>query len=446
MIFGLLAAPSAFAQSCLSPDVIQCNEGGNLSVDFVNDEDTYSACGATGYAGADSVYRFSPAAGTEFFARVEDYDLGGGNDPDVDLIVVEDSCEIGACVSYTPRTANGEWEPMLESNDDGLIDDSHVADGSDYFLHIDTKAPLGGWSYGLELFCNTCDIPADVSASLTCASDLIGESSVRGTSSMNYYTCGTPYAPLQQLGQEVIYEFAPQETGDVTFTLENMTTDHDLYVLESLCLDQNCIAGNSDAGNTTTSVTFTAVAGTVYYVVVEDFEGGGSFDLSIQDNTGGCYEDCDDGIDNDIDGSIDCSDSDCSGDPVCVSAEACSNGIDDDGDGLADYPADPGCASPSATNEAPQCQDGLNNDGAFGIDFDGGESVHGACSGGVCPPGVSDPNEDGVADPDPQCTSFWDNREAASSSGGSCGLGIELALLLPLLGWRYGTKRDRAAS
>ena len=44
---------------------------------------------------------------------------------------------------------------------------------------------------------------------------------------------------------------------------------------------------------------------------------------------------CDDGIDNDLDGLVDCEDDDCVGDPVCVETE-CTDGLDDDSDGLID--------------------------------------------------------------------------------------------------------------
>ena len=53
------------------------------------------------------------------------------------------------------------------------------------------------------------------------------------------------------------------------------------------------------------------------------------------------------------------------------------------------------------------------NDGATGIDFDGGASVH----GGV-PLDVKDP----------QCSYAWQNKERSG-----CGLGFELVLLAPLL-------------
>jgi len=125
---------------------------------------------------------------------------------------------------------------------------------------------------------------------------------------------------------------------------------------------------------------------------------------------------------------------------VSASSRACSDGVDNDGDGRADHPSDPGCASPSSSTESPQCQDGVDNDVHFGIDFDGGQSIHGACSGGVCPPGVSDPDRNGVANPDPQCTT----ASIVSEGSGRCGLGFELALALPLLA-RLARRRRAAA-
>ena len=113
-----------------------------------------------------------------------------------------------------------------------------------------------------------------------------------------------------------------------------------------------------------------------------------------------------------------------------VPARPCNDGRDNDGDGLVDYPNDPGCANTASVTESPQCQDGIDNDGQPGIDFDGGQSIYGACSGGTCPPGVSDPDQNGVANPDPQCTASWRKSEAKTSA---CGLGFELAFALPLL-------------
>jgi spore coat protein A len=136
-------------------------------------------------------------------------------------------------------------------------------------------------------------------------------------------------------------------------------------------------------------------------------------------------DECADGLDNDGDGRIDHpSDTGCSSATDFLEttpAYACDNGLDDDGDGFTDVPDDPGCRLPTSTNENPQCQDGVDNDGQTGIDFDGGASRNG---------GVP------ISTPDPQCTAAWVNQEAVTSSGGGCGLGPELLLLAPLAALR----------
>jgi hypothetical protein len=160
---------------------------------------------------------------------------------------------------------------------------------------------------------------------------------------------------------------------------------------------------------------------------------------------------CNDGLDNDGDGVIDLADPGCQGasddsenststttttttttsttttttttTPTTTTTTtlppACGDGLDNDGDGLTDYPADPGCRYASSTSEKTQCQDGLDNDADGKRDFDGGASR------GVIPPTL----------PDPQCTAAWVDKEAAATGGGGfgCGIGPELALLIPAL-------------
>jgi hypothetical protein len=105
---------------------------------------------------------------------------------------------------------------------------------------------------------------------------------------------------------------------------------------------------------------------------------------------------------------------------------ACSNGLDDDGDGLTDYPDDPGCLVATSALENPKCQDGVDNDGDGMIDFDGGASLNGGTP---------------LAAPDPHCTTPSRNSETPTKK--ACGLGFEVALLLPLL-LAFRRRRERA--
>lgn len=121
---------------------------------------------------------------------------------------------------------------------------------------------------------------------------------------------------------------------------------------------------------------------------------------------------CNDGLDDDLDGKIDFP-----ADDGCTSAidvserHACEDQLDNDGDGLFDYPLDPGCAQTTSDIENPQCNDGLDNDGDTKIDLG-----------------------------DPQCFYAFVNAEAKT-----CGLGPELAVLLPVLA-ALRARRSRAGT
>ncbi len=136
-----------------------------------------------------------------------------------------------------------------------------------------------------------------------------------------------------------------------------------------------------------------------------------------------CAAACNDALDNDGDGLVDGGDPGCDG-VTDVSEHdvslACDNGLDDDLDGWIDAApgGDPVCVSPGFFREDSECQDGIDNDGKLGTDFDGGESVLGV--------GRGDP--DG---PDPQCVGKPERNNEKSIR--SCGLGAELGVLLPLL-------------
>jgi hypothetical protein len=99
--------------------------------------------------------------------------------------------------------------------------------------------------------------------------------------------------------------------------------------------------------------------------------------------------------------------------------QPCDDGIDNDGDFGVDVAGDPGCLNPTWPLENPKCQNGIDDDGDGGIDFDGGVSALGVEAG------ASDPHCAGAPHRD---------YETQNPPASTCGLGAELALAgTPLL-------------
>ena len=146
---------------------------------------------------------------------------------------------------------------------------------------------------------------------------------------------------------------------------------------------------------------------------------------------------CDDGVDNDNDGDVDFPD-----DPGCMNSTdddetdpECSDGLDNDGDGFFDHPNDPGCFSPaddSELNSNVECDDGVDNDNDNRTDFpddpgcadptddDESEPVVTQCNDGI------DNDGDGTTDfpNDPGCSSALDDSEK-NPNGPECDNGVD---------------------
>lgn len=158
---------------------------------------------------------------------------------------------------------------------------------------------------------------------------------------------------------------------------------------------------------------------------------------------------CEDGVDNDNDGTVDLDDPGCdaASDPSeRTPALVCDNGIDDDGDGGIDYdvdtaqailgqgvyvpPGDAGCLAPDqppvvAGQELPEtraCENNLDDDGDGEVDWVAIRFYRAAM-------GNQPPELDGVP-PDPHCASSLDLK--GEIAGGRCGLGFECGLLAGL--------------
>jgi hypothetical protein len=128
---------------------------------------------------------------------------------------------------------------------------------------------------------------------------------------------------------------------------------------------------------------------------------------------------------------------------IPAASAPCNDGLDNDGDGRIDFDpvtfanpgdeytppsgsGDPGCKDPSWFTENPRCQDGTDTDGDGAMDYDAGLSRNGSAH---------------PAGPDPQCVGRpYRNCEKPICG---CGLGVELALLLPSLIWLRSRRQPR---
>jgi hypothetical protein len=123
---------------------------------------------------------------------------------------------------------------------------------------------------------------------------------------------------------------------------------------------------------------------------------------------------CDDALDNDGDGSVDCLDSDCAEDPACQ--EDCADGLDNDLDGNLDC-LDSDCVDASVCLEQLHCADGLDNDVDGAVDCEDQDCAE-QCPEQDCGNGVDD-DWDGLVDcEDLDCSGLEDCVEAGRCSDG----------------------------
>ena len=286
---------------------------------------------------------------------------------------------------------------------------------------------------------------------LTCSDVITGRvsgstaSHLGGTTASTWYSCGSPYSPLYQTAGEDVYEFTCQRTGRVTLDVTGMDCDLDIYILDATCsASGGCVAGSTAASTTNDSVTFTCTALSTYYISIEAYgysvgssysgycaPSEGHYTLSFDISAGtGCPEDCDNGLDDDFDGYIDCSDSDCARDPACcdldndgydASGALCGGTDCDDGDatihpGATEIPYDGIDQDCDGSDLTDVDGDGYTADVVGGTDCDDGDaSMH---PGATETADGTDDDCDGTVDEG----TIWydDDGDGWAESGGDC--------------------------
>ncbi len=152
------------------------------------------------------------------------------------------------------------------------------------------------------------------------SSDSWNNGGAGSTNAVGTYNC----VAWDESGPEYAYEYTATVNGtatvDISVTGWFNFSDLDVFVLDGSsgsCDPMSCETyGDSTA-------TWTVTAGSTWYILVDGYQGDSSdYDITLTatGSSGGTTTEtsCTDGLDDDGDGSIDCADSDCAGDPACA--------------------------------------------------------------------------------------------------------------------------------
>ncbi len=300
-----------------------------------------------------------------------------GIDDDADGLT---DCNDSDC-AFNPNCANGEFDCAdgIDNDSDGRVDcDDNDCSADIACVAAGTCSPIGN---------------------IGCGDVISGSNNMAGSTNQQDVYCG--YNPGGWSGPEVSWIFTPQHDGEVEISLTGLTADLDIQALvdDGGCDQDDCEANGWNPPPQPESMDWYAFAGTPYYVLIDGWQGAVSnFTMTVQctpssetdcddaiDNDGdgnldcadidclgsaACPElACDDGVDNDADGFIDCNDVDCFGTPTCLPELNCVDGIDNDLDGDTDC-ADDDCDAAPVCGPESDCEDAVDNDGDGAIDCD----------------------------------------------------------------------------
>jgi hypothetical protein len=235
--------------------------------------------------------------------------------------------------------------------------------------------------------------------------------------------CGqTRSGSLNLTGDSDTYTFLAEAGDVVTLTMSGGASGFD-PVAELFGPGGATLIGLCGPNEVCVSAAVPAAGAYTVRVLALDPETTGTYTLQMSRSP--CASDCQDGIDNDGDGLADFpADSGCANAGDLSERRECSDGFDNDGDGLTDFAGgDPSCSNAESSLEDPLCDDGRDNDADGTLDWDGG----------------------GAGAADAYCAgSAPGSAEAPAAPSGGCGIGPELALLLPLLAarWRRAQRRS----
>ncbi len=313
-----------------------------------------------------------------FVIEVDCFD-GLDNDSDGAIDCDDSDCAALPSCSLSPEADcdNGiddDADSFTDCNDSDCATDPNCAtgetdcgDGLDNDGDGDIDCDDGDCSAAVE-----CVTTGDCNpiGNLGCGAVINGSNDMIGSTDQQTEFCGNPLGPGWH-GPEVAWVFSPEDDSQVDITLTGLTADLDIMVLvqdPQGCDENDCEASGWNPPPQPEQMDWYAFSGVPYYIVIDGWNGAVSdFTMTIT-CTPSTETDCSDGVDEDLDGDIDCADIDCLGNLACPETN-CTDSIDNDADGFSDC-SDPDCAGAPTCLPELNCIDGLDNDLDGAVDCD----------------------------------------------------------------------------
>ena len=241
---------------------------------------------------------FSPGGGTP----VENCSNGADDDGDGAV-----DCDDTDCTS-DPACTGGPVEDCTNGVDDD-------GDGAVDCLDTDCVGAPGCSSVAGD----DCTSAIDANDGLNPVDTLLATTSTDASDSSQ---CSGAF--LGGFHSDVWYRYVPSTDGTLTASLCDLVSfDSDIAIYEGSCASLSQVACNGDGsgcgGFTSLISDLPVTAGTEYFIRVggwnEVATGIGNLELTLNTSS---QENCQNGLDDDQDGLVDCEDPDCSADPVCI--------------------------------------------------------------------------------------------------------------------------------
>ena len=224
-----------------------------------------------------------------------------------------------ACVEDCDNGVDDDQDARRDCEDPACADDPFCAPSGACSVDIEcglARICTGGQCRSVRT--GTCNDPVRVGFEQA-------RGSTSGRASINHVaTCATG-EPTSATGGDAVFVFESPVAQTVCIETKDSSFDTLLYIRADDCGDfRREIACNDDIdafnNDFLSRITLAVEADTPYYVFVDGWDGAaGPFVLTITPGACGLhpFEICDDGIDNDADGAVDCLDAHCRVEPGC---------------------------------------------------------------------------------------------------------------------------------